>query len=191
MPLLPERRAEAFLISAVAALAATSCSGATPIEREIEKSPDKLTVVEFVDYECHFCQDLHGVLAPLLTEQEGRVRIVLKHVPLPEHPSAKKGAAAAICAEAQGKPMPMHDALMRGAGRSDDDVLDLAQRVGLDVETFKTCLRSDLPAARIASDTRDYESLGGDGLPMLFIQREKLVGMQDEATLEKALRKAP
>ncbi len=87
--------------------------------------------------------------------------------------------------------MPMHDALMRGAGRSDDDVLDLAQRVGLDVETFKTCLRSDLPAARIASDTRDYESLGGDGLPMLFIQREKLVGMQDEATLEKALRKAP
>lgn len=171
---------------------AAGCAGAPQaVDQEIEKTPaGMITVVEFVDYKCDFCQQMSAILEPLLDEQQGRVRVVIKHVPLAEHPGAKQAAAAAVCAESQGKLGPMHDALMKGAAVGDDDLLNLAQHAGLDVEAFKGCLRSDEPAARIARDTADYESLGGDGLPMVFIQKQKFVGLTDIDPLERALRDA-
>jgi len=177
-------------LALVLAVLASSCHASTPIDAEIEQSKGKLMIVEFVDYECSFCQDIHAVLAPLLEEQQGNVRVVIKHVPLEKHPGAKRAAAAAICAEAQGKLPAMHDALMKGASKTDEGLLDLAQNVGLDIETFKSCLRSDVPSSRMATDTKTYEQMGGDGLPMLFIQHTKLVGMQDAGSIEKALREA-
>lgn len=169
-----------------------SCAGASYVDTEIAKSgPGVVTVIEFIDYECSFCQDTHELLAPLVEEQRGAVRLIIKHVPLPEHSGAKRAAAAAVCAEQQGKLAPVHDALMRGASKSSDDgLLDLAQHAGLDIEAFKACMRSDAPAARIREDEQLWTALGGDGVPMVFIDRRKLVGLQDEATLESALREA-
>ncbi len=149
-----------------------------------------LTVVEFVDYRCTFCQQLHDVLWPLLEQQQGSVRVVIKHVPLDKHPGARRAAEVAVCAEEQGKLPAVHDALMHGAARTDEDTLDLAQHSGLDVEKFKECLRSDRPAARIADDTEAWEAVGADGLPLVFIQRKKFVGLVDIAPLEQALRDA-
>ncbi|NUP07527.1 MAG: thioredoxin domain-containing protein [Polyangiaceae bacterium] len=179
-------------VTAIAAAVATSCGGSPQaVENEIEKSGHGVvTVVEFVDYDCRFCKDLHAAFAPLLEEQQGAVRVVLKHVPLDKHPTARRAAFASICAEAQGKGWPMHDALMKGASKADEELLDLTQHVGLDVEKFKSCMRSDAPSERIAADIDAYNAAGGDGLPMLFIQRTKLVGLQDEATLMTALRDA-
>lgn len=174
-------------------LSLASCSGAAgPIDAEIAKTPaGQITVVEFVDYKCDFCQTMHGVLSPLLAEQEGRVRVVIKQVPLAEHRGAKEAAYAAICAEKQGKLPAVHDALMKGAGVGDEQVLDLAQHAGVDLESFKACLRSDEPKERVAADTAAYEAAGGDGLPMVFIQNKKFVGVTDVEPLEQALRDAP
>jgi len=181
-----------LLLATGAALLALACSSTPqPVDAEIAKTPKgQITVIEFVDYECHFCQKLHGVVAPLLEEYQGQLRVVVKHVPLPEHPGARGAAAAAICAEAQDKLPPMHEALMKGASTSDDELLNLAQHSGLDVEAFKACLRSDAPAARLKSDAADYAAAGQDGLPTLFIQRQKIVGFTDEDTLARALREA-
>lgn len=162
-----------------------------PIESAIADSkPGTITVVEFVDYKCDFCKTLHGVLGPLLEQQQGQVRLVVKHVPLDKHLGAKRAAEVAICAEAQGKLAPVHDALMQGSGTDDESVIDLAQRAGLDVEGFKACLRGDEPAKRLASDLEDFEAVGANGLPLVFIQRQKFVGLVDIDPLERALREA-
>lgn len=174
-------------------LVLASCSGSSSyVDREIAKSgPGVVTVIEFIDYECTFCQDTHELLAPLVEEQRGAVRLLIKHVPLDEHPGARRAAGAAVCAEQQGKLAPVHAALMRGASKaSDDGLLDLAQHAGLDMEVFKACMRSDLPAERIREDEKLWTSLGGDGIPMVFIDHRKLVGLQTEETLETALRDA-
>lgn len=174
------------------ALASAGCA-ATPqsIEAEIARTPPgQVTVVEFVDYECHFCQKQHAALAPLLDVYQGQVRVVVKHVPLDEHPGARRAAEAAICAEAQGKLPAMHEALMKGAGTGDDDLINLAQHAGLDVELFKTCLRSDAPTAKLSSDLADYRAAGGDGLPTIFVQRQKIVGFTGASALESALEEA-
>ena len=178
-------------VSAIALIHA-GCAGAPPpIEDAIAKSPPgTITVVEFVDYKCAFCRGLNDVLTPLLEQQQGQITLHVKHVPLEKHAGAKRAAEVAICAEAQGKLAPVHEALMGGAGADDESVLDLAQRAGLDVEAFKACLRSDVPKERIAHDIEEWEAAGGDGLPMLFIQRKKFVGLVDVDPLERALREA-
>lgn len=183
-------RSIAFSLSLT--LSSLACGGsAGPVAAEIERTgPGKVTVVEFVDYDCVHCRDLHATFAPLLAEQEGAVRVVLKHVPLERHATARRAAYAAICAEPQDKSYAMHDALMTASSRSEDDLLNIAQHVGLDVERFKECLRSDLPETRLREDLDAYHAVGGDGLPMVFIQTTKLVGTQPESTLADALRSA-
>jgi len=183
------------ILFAIAAIGLGCASSPRPIEDAIANTaakgkPGTITVVEFVDYKCDFCKGLNDVLSPLLEQQQGRVMLYVKHVPLDKHPGARRAAEMAICAEAQDKLAPVHDALMNGAGADDDSVLDTAQRAGLDVEAFKACLRSDAPKERIARDTAEWEAVGADGLPMVFIQRQKFVGLVDIDPLERALREA-
>ncbi len=179
------------ILSAIAAIGFGCASSPRPIEDAIAKTkPGNITVVEFIDYKCDFCRSMNDVLTPLLEQHQGQVTLYVKHVPLDKHPGAKRAAEVAICAEAQGKLAPVHEALMRGAGADDDSVLDTAQRAGLDVESFKACLRSDAPKERIARDTEEWEAAGADGLPMVFIQRQKFVGLVDVDPLERALREA-
>lgn len=177
---------------ALGALAATltSCASApNPIEREISRTPpSQLTVIEFVDYRCRHCQTMFEVLQPTLDLEGERVRVVVKHVPLDKHAGARQAAEAAICAEAQGKLAPFHAALMGGASVGEEHTLQLAQHVGLDTEAFKECLRSDEPRDRLEDDLAAWEAAGGDGLPMIWIGRQKFVGVVDIAPLEAALR---
>ncbi len=182
------RRRPAFLLATIAAF--TACSKSSVIDREIEASgPNQITVIEFVDYRCPHCQDLASQIAPILEEHQGHIRVVVKHVPLEDkHPGATRLAIAAVCAEEQGKLPPMHEALIRGGGFSDEGILDLAQSTGLDMEGFKACMRSSKPLERLERDRADYESVGADGLPLVFIEREKFVGMVGAEPIERALR---
>jgi predicted DsbA family dithiol-disulfide isomerase len=184
-----------LFLCVTAALTPGCSSSPRPIEDAIANTaakakPGTITVVEFVDYKCDFCKGMNDVLSPLLEQQQGQVSLYVKHVPLDKHPGAKRAAEVAICAEAQGKLPPVHEALMNGAAVDDDSVLDTAQRAGLDVEVFKACLRSDAPKQRIARDIADWEAVGADGLPMVFIQRQKFVGLVAVDPLERALREA-
>jgi protein-disulfide isomerase len=177
----------AFAHPAALALVASCGAAPSPIDRELDKTPsDQVLIVEFVDYRCSHCQTMFDVLGPLLDRNEGRVRLVVKHVPLEKHPGAREAAALAICAEEQGKLEPVHEALMRGASTRDEDALTLATTAGLELERFKECLRSDLPRKRISDDGSAWEEAGGDGLPMIFVGKTKFVGVTDIAAIEEA-----
>lgn len=57
-----------------------------------------VTIVEFSDFECPFCQRLHPTLTRIVEESEGRVRWVYRHFPLASiHANAESSAAAAEC----------------------------------------------------------------------------------------------
>ena len=184
----PSERAK---LLATLTIGAAACGASDPVREEIAKSgPGLVTVVEFVDYDCRFCKEQHERFQPMLEEQRGAVRVVLKHVPSEKHPNAKHAAIIAICAEAQGKAEPIHDALMGGAGRSDEGLYDLVQHAGLELEAFKACMRSDAPLSRIEADIADYHQLAGQGLPMLYIGEQRFVGLQPEDVLAAALREA-
>ena len=61
------------------------------IADEMRKTPrGKVTVIDFVDFECPFCRMTHTDLAPLLEARKDKVRIARKNVPLRMHARARR-----------------------------------------------------------------------------------------------------
>ena len=77
------------------------------------KADAPVTLVVFSDFECPWCSKLEPILAELLSQNQDKLRIVFKHLPLPMHPQAEPAALAAIAAQKQGKFWEMHDALFQ------------------------------------------------------------------------------
>jgi protein-disulfide isomerase len=71
----------------------------------------RVTVVEFADFQCPFCQAVAGRLDSLRQEWPQDVAVVYRHFPLDSHAHAVAAARASECAGAQGRFWPMHDVL--------------------------------------------------------------------------------
>jgi uncharacterized membrane protein len=166
------------------------------ISEEIERAPrGKATVVEFVDFECPFCRDEYEDLAPMLSAEKDRVRVVRKLVPLTRiHPHALSAARAACCGEALGKGDAMADALFRAPidDLTDDGCRRIAIDLGLDPDQYGQCLADPKTAEHIASDRAEFDRTAakGDGLPLLWIGERKMMGSQDRDALRQALDRA-
>ena len=71
-----------------------------------------VTLIEFSDYQCPFCQRVEPTLKRLRAAYGDKIRIVWKDFPLTQiHPQAFKAGEAAHCAGDQGKYWELHDVL--------------------------------------------------------------------------------
>lgn len=129
-----------------------------------------VTIVEFSDFECPYCGRAHPLLAELLREFEGQVRVVFRNYPLSGHPRAMPAARAAVAAGEQGKFWEMADLLFEHQRQLEDEDLErYAQQLGLDMERFRADLRSPETQAAIERDREEGHRLGVEGTPSFFI----------------------
>ena len=138
-----------------------------------------VTIVEFADYQCPYCQKA----APLIKDVRARygdlVRIAFRDYPLPGHPFAAPAAAASRCAAEQGRYWEMHESLFGWEGALDDQALGpLAAKAGVDGAALKACMDSGRPAAAVRTDYLDGLRAGVDGTPAFFINGVLLSGAQ-------------
>lgn len=152
----------------------------------------KVTVVDFVDFECPFCRMTHAELAPVLEQHKSKVRVARKHVPLRMHPHALDAAKAGCCAEELGKGDEMADALFKAPPEelTPEGCERLAKEQGLDLEKFRACMKDPATEARIEKDKAAFRDVKGHGLPTIWIDATKLEGAQDRETLESTLNDA-
>lgn len=178
------RRALAALSIVVVSCAALP----SVVKDEMAKSPrGTATLVFFTDFQCPFCRREHDTLAPMLAARKDRVRVVLRHVPLPSHPDARGAARAALCAEDLGIHDGYADALFETSDLSEAGVEELAAQRGADREAFRRCVHSPLIDERIERDIAAYRSADGDGVPLLYIGARRFDGAQPASVLEPAL----
>jgi hypothetical protein len=76
-----------------------------------EQAPGRVTIVEFVDFECPFCRAMQERLTEALRRDPREVKLVRKMVPLPQHKHALVAAVAWCCADLQGHGDAMAEAL--------------------------------------------------------------------------------
>jgi protein-disulfide isomerase len=173
---------------AVAALV-VSCGGVpAPIRDELARAPrGTVTVVFFTDFQCPFCRRTHAALAPLVAQHQGRVRVVLRHVPLNMHPDARTAARAAVCTQALPAHEAITDALYHAPDLGEAACEEIAADHGADRETYRRCVADPSTDARIDRDTAELRAVGGDGVPRLYVDRTLLDGAQTRATLESAI----
>jgi len=95
-----------------------------------------VTVVEFFDYRCPYCKQVHPAIQKLL-DQDPKLRFVYKEFPVLGEQS-DIAAHAALAAKLQGKYEPLHNAMMAAKGQITEEVVyRLAGSVGLDVDRLK------------------------------------------------------
>src|SRR6058998_3382945 len=100
-----------------------------------------IELIEFSDFQCPYCQRAHPTVKQVLDSYGGRIRLVYRHYPLPNHPNARPAAEAAQCANEQGKFWQYHDRLFGDPGKlSDADLKKTASDLGLDSARFNKCV---------------------------------------------------
>lgn len=183
-----------FLLFFAGALTFLSCSEPPKaIRDEIAKTAransNAVTVVFFTDFECPFCRRTHLALAPLLEERRGRVRVVLRHVPLARHPDARTAARAAICVESLTSPIldDYAHALFASNDLSESACEALAVERGVDRDRYLRCLSDPSTDARVERDIALFDEIKGDGVPLLYVGRARLEGAQSREELAAAL----
>jgi len=102
-----------------------------------------VTIVEWSDFQCPFCNRVAPTLAKIEEEYGDRVRLAFKHMPLSIHPQATAAHAAAEAAHRQGKFWAMHDRIF--ANQRDLSVPTLegyAKALDLDMDQFRSDMES-------------------------------------------------
>jgi len=137
-----------------------------------------MTLVEYSDFECPFCERHYPTLTKILDNYKGKVRLVYKHFPLSFHPNAQKAAEASECADEQGKFWEYHDTLFENqpGGYSITKFKQWAGDLGLDVNQFSSCLDSGKYASKVQTDEADGQSRGVQGTPATFVNGRMISG---------------
>jgi len=141
------------------------------------KADAPVTMVEFTDYQCPFCKRHSTQTLPQIMKDfidTGKLKYVLREYPLPIHPDAIKGSAAALCAKDQGKYWEMHDRIFAEPRKlAPEDVKAHAEALSLDVAAFQECIDSDKYGKQIQADIADGRKVGVRGTPSFFLGRSK------------------
>ena len=130
----------------------------------------RITLLEFADYECPYCQQIEPILNRIETEFKGEVAFAYKDYPLGMHPDAPKAAEAAHCAGIQGKFWEYHDLIFESKRMDLASLKNDARDLKLDIAAFETCLAKNETAATWSkSPSSEAQTLGLQGSPTLFV----------------------
>jgi len=136
-----------------------------------------VTIVEFADFQCPFCNRARAVIDELLAAYPGKIRFYYRHNALPFHLDAPLAAEAALAAEGQGKFWEMHDKLFENPYKlKREDLEKFAEELGLDMAKFKQALDTRAYALRADQDRDAAALVGARGTPAFFINGRLLSG---------------
>ena len=146
-----------------------------------------LTMVEFTDFQCPFCQRFHmSTFAELKKNyiDTGKVRFVSRDFPLDFHPNAMQAAEAGRCAGEQGQFWPMRDRMASNPEQLDiNHLVTYAQDLKLNAETFRACLNSAKYKDAIQKDIQDATRIGANGTPSFVIGKSTADGVDGELVI--------
>jgi protein-disulfide isomerase len=130
-----------------------------------------VTLVEFSDFQCPYCQAAAPVLKQVAEKFGDQVHIVYRQYPITSiHPFAFKAAEASLCANEQGKFWELHDAMFADQKKlAVSDLKATARRLGLDSKKFDGCLDSGRYVEQVQNDVREAQRISANGTPAMYI----------------------
>ena len=135
-----------------------------------------VSLVEYADYECPYCQQIAPVVQKLEQEYKGKIAFAYKDYPLPMHANAQKAAEATRCAESQDRYWDYHDMLFAKKQLDVESLKAVARDLKLDVAKFNKCLDSGEKAEEVRVHASEAQSLGLQGTPSFFVNGRAVNG---------------
>ncbi|MDD4110773.1 MAG: thioredoxin domain-containing protein [Clostridia bacterium] len=141
-----------------------------------------VTIIEFSDYECPYCQRFHTQTFPSIKKEyidKGLVKFVYRDFPLSIHQFAQGAAEAAECAGEQDKYYEMQDKLFSsGVDGGIESYKQYAKEIGLNQTKFDSCVDNRDMKEEVLNDFKDGQAQGVTGTPAFLINGEKVIGAQ-------------
>ncbi|MEM4271138.1 MAG: DsbA family protein [Candidatus Pacearchaeota archaeon] len=174
-------------------------SGHLPI---LGKKDAKVTIIEFADFQCPFCERFFKDVLPNLKKDyvdTGKVKLSFRHYAFLGQESTW-AALASECANEQGKFWEYHDYLYNNQGPENsgtfakEKLVGFAQNLGLNTNQFSSCLNSDKYSKNVSEDLSAGQKAGVTGTPSTFINGQLIVGAQPytafKTLIDEELKKA-
>jgi protein-disulfide isomerase len=150
----------------------------------------KITIAEFVDFECPYCNAVRPIIADVLKRKKD-VRVCYQPFPLSGHANAIPATNAALLARDAGKFWPVHDALFDNQTQlSTDFIKGILKKNGLDPEALDKAIAENKFTPELNLSKELGKQGGVDATPTLFLNGRKLalnptaealsVGIEDE-----------
>ena len=149
----------------------------------------RVTIIEYSDFQCPYCQRAKPVLDEIATRHPNDVRIVYRNLPLDSlHPRARASAEAAQCAAENNKFWEYHDLLFANRqALGDEDLRKYAKQVGLDAKTFDECVKSRRQKDVVEADVQEAKRLGITGTPAFVVNGIIMSGLQTADSLDSVI----
>lgn len=162
----------------------------------------KVTIVEFADFRCPFCERFFSDVEPQLIKDyvdTGKVQFYFRQYPF-LGPASIVAADAAECANDQGKFWDFHDYLYKNqpdesntAMYNTDTLTQAAISLGMNGDQFRQCLDNKADDSKAQADLADGQKVGVQGTPTFYIDGQQLVGAQPydafKAVIDQELKK--
>lgn len=145
-----------------------------------------VTLVEYGDFECPACYKFYPVIEQVKEQYKDKVTFQFKNFPLVEiHQNALIASRAAEAANMQGKFTEMYNKLYteqpNWSKASDPTTFfeAYAKALGLDVEKFKTDLKSEATNQIVQADRSEAKGKGYSSTPTFEIDGQQLTDARD------------
>lgn len=146
----------------------------------------EVTVVEFFDYNCGYCERALADLIKLI-DSNPNIKVVLKEYPILNDNSYDL-AKLSLSAGLQGKYFEFHSILLSTKGTvSYDQALKIAADIGLDILKLEDDFKSQQVNDTIANTKVLGYSLAVSGTPAYFVGDIKLAGAVGYETLQEVV----
>lgn len=148
----------------------------------------QIVIVEFSDFQCPVCQAEFPIIREIVAKYQSQILYIYRQYPIINENSVKVSQAS-YCAHEQGKFWAMHDRLFLSPSDNylADDLKNIAQQAGLNMEQFNNCLTTEKYKNLVLEDTQDGFTLGAKGTPTFFINGNKISGLVSKAGWESLL----
>ncbi len=155
----------------------------------------KVTVIEYADYQCPFCEKFYTEVYPQLKSKyidTGKIKFIYQDFAFLGADS-NTAAEATHCAADQNKFWQYHDYLFTHQGQENggwatlDHQKQFAAAVGLNAGQFNQCMTSGKYKDQVAKETAAGKSYGVTGTPSVFVNGVIIVGAQPLANFTQAI----
>ena len=146
-----------------------------------------ITVVEFTDYQCPFCQRFHLATFGELKKNyidTGKVRFYSRDMPLDFHPNALRAAQAARCGGEQGQFWSLRNTMGANPDKLDmEHILGFAADLKMDPAKLRACVESEKYKESVETDVMEAMKIGATGTPTFVIGKSTTEGVDGEVMI--------
>jgi protein-disulfide isomerase len=156
----------------------------------------KVTIIEFADFRCPFCEQFFTNTEPQIIKDyvdTGKAKFAFRNFAF-LGPASVTAADASECANDQGKFWDYYNYLYKNQpDESDtsmyntDTLTQAAISLGMNGDTFRSCLDGKKGEAKANQDLADGQKAGVSGTPTFFVNGTQIVGAEPYASFKQLI----